>query len=349
LNNGWRPGRQAWRRNLLAVAILLLVATADAGTEEPDAAFEFDDSPLAQPLEHPNWFKESFLDLPQDLHEALAAGKKGIIVYFGQRRCAYCQRLMKVNFGMPDIVAYTRENFEVIPIDIWGVDEVIDMQGTTLTEREFAVRENTNFTPSLIFYDQDGREALRLRGYYPPYKFRAALEYVADRHYQRESFSAYLERAEGSMAFEPGDLNEEDFFTPPPYALDRSHFTAERPLAVFFEQGECHSCDVLHAQPLQEAAISDLFRQFETVQLNIHADTPVLTPDGKRTTARDWARKLDIFYTPSIVFFDEQGREIIRVDSVVQFYRLRNVLNYISSRGYRTEPSYQRWRVNSGF
>ena len=66
-------------------------------------------------------------------------------------------------------------------------------------------------------------------------------------------------------------------------------------------------------------------------------------------TAQAWAKELGLFYTPSLLFFDEHGREIIRVDSVVQFYRLRNVLTYITSGGYRSEPSYQRWRVNSGF
>ncbi len=301
------------------------------------------------PIEHPAWFKQSFLDLPADLDEALTAGKQGIIVYFGQRRCAYCKLLMEVNFGLDDIVTYTRRNFDVIPIDIWGIDEVTDLQGQTLTEREFSVRENTNFTPSLIFYTAGGTEALRLRGYYPPYKFRAALEYVAGGHHSKESFSVYLERAEGSMAFEPGDLNEEDFFDPPPYALDRSHFPAERPLAVFFEQSECHACDILHAQPLQQESIIDLFRKFEGVQLDIHAGTPLITPLGQHTTAREWARSLGLFYTPSILFFDRHGREIMRVDSVVQFYRLRNVLNYINSGGYRTAPSYQQWRVNRGF
>ena len=73
----------------------------------------------------------------------------------------------------------------------------------------------------------------------------------------------------------------------------------------------------------------------------------MITPDGKRTTARDWAKALGIFYTPSLLFFDEQGKEIIRVDSVVRFYRLRKVITYITSRGYLTEPNYQRWRVSS--
>ncbi|HOP16978.1 MAG TPA: hypothetical protein PLY75_12795, partial [Gammaproteobacteria bacterium] len=44
-----------------------------------------------------------------------------------------------------------------------------------------------------------------------------------------------------------------------------------------------------------------------------------------------------------IVFFDEKGKEIIRVDSVVHFFRLRNVLNYVVSRGYLSEPNFLRW------
>lgn len=329
--------------------LIIFPLSSPAAPAEPDDAFEFDDTPLATPLEHPDWFKESFMDLRDDLKEAVTAGKKGIIVYFGQQRCAYCQKLMQVNFGLNDIVNYTRTHFDLIPVNIWSVEELTDINGVTLTERQFSVREKTNFTPSMIFYDEEGKEALRLRGYYPPYKFRAALEYVADAHYRRERFARYLERAEGSMAFEPGELNEEPFFASPPYALDRSRFPADRPMAVFFEQGNCHACDVLHAQPLQEPAVGDLLRNFENIQLDIRSDTPVLTPDGKRSTARKWARELGLFYTPSIIFFDEFGKEIIRVDSVVQFYRLRNVLNYITSRGYRSEPSYQRWRINSRF
>ncbi|MCB1763519.1 MAG: thioredoxin fold domain-containing protein [Gammaproteobacteria bacterium] len=335
----------------ISIAVLILLglfqaAVQAAPEEEPDEAFEFSDFPLQQPLEHPAWFKQSFLDLREDLREADAADKAGIIVYFGQQRCAYCKLLMTVNFGQPETAIYTRQNFDVIPIDIWGVDEVTDINGTLLTEREFALREKTNFTPSLIFYDKSGAEALRLRGYYPPYKFRAALEYVADAHFRKESFSSFLERGSGALAFEPGELNDQDFFTPPPYALDRSRFPAERPLALFFEQGDCHACNVLHAQPLSEPEIIDLFEQFENVQLDMHADTPVITPGGERLSAKEWARKLGLFYTPSLIFFDHHGKEIIRVDSVVQFYRLRNVLRYVLSGGYLTQPDYQLWRVN---
>lgn len=326
-------------------AFLLAWQQPTPAVEVEADAYRFDDTPLKQPLEYPPWFKESFLDLGDDLQEAVEGGKKGIVVYFGQKRCAYCRMLMEVNFGLPDIVEYTRRHFDVIPVDIWSVTEVTDVRGETLTEREFALRERTNFTPSLVFYDADGREALRLRGYYPPYQFRAALEYVADDHYKKESFPEYLARGEDAMKFEPGELNEEEFFSPPPHNLDRSRFPARRPLVVFFEQGTCHACDVLHGEPLRDPDIARLFRRLDSVQLDMWADTPLITPSGKRTTAKRWAEELGLFYAPSLIFFDERGKRILQVDSVVRFFRLRNVLAYIVSRDYLREPNFQRWRV----
>ena len=331
----------------LCLVLLALTTTALTAQTNKDDFASFNDFPLEQPLEYPPWFKKSFLDLQDDMAEALAANKKGLIVYFGQKRCAYCKMLMEVNLKLPDVVSYTRQHFDVVPIDIWGIDEITDLNGEQLSERDFAVRENANFTPALIFYDSEGNKALMLRGYYPPYKFRAALEYVADGHYRKESFAAYLERGSASMTFDPGELNEEAFFSPPPHNLDRSRIPGERVLVVFFEQGDCHACDVLHSQPLLDPAIERQFLNFDNVQLDIWSNQPLITPDGNRTSAREWARKLGIFYAPSLLFFDEQGREILRVDSVVHFYRLSNVLQYISSRAYLSEPNFMNWRHNN--
>lgn len=332
---------------LIAVGLLLAAGTdAVRGEDDP---YVFDDSPRAEVLRYPDWFNEPFLDLPADLDAAREAGKK-LIVYFGQKRCAYCHQLMDVNLGSEeDIVEYTRRHFDVTPIDIWGVAEVTDLRGRVLSERGFALREGADFTPTLIFYDGRGQEVLRLRGYYPPYQFRAALEYVADAHYQRESFRDYLARGENRMVFDETDLNDQPFFQSPPYNLDRSRIPGERPLAVFFEQGDCHPCDVLHGQALQEPALVQAFAGFDSVQLNMWSPMPVITPAGERTTAHRWAEDLGLYYAPAVIFFDERGREILRVDSVVGFYRLRNVLNYIASKAYLEEPSYQRWRLQGAF
>ena len=339
---------QNYHRPLITLVILLLLCASQLSSAVTfDHGFvEFDDAPLAEPLSFPDWFKLSFLDLREDVREVQEAGKQGLIVYFGQKYCAYCKQFLEKDLEAEDIQAYIREHFDVIGLDIHGDRTVTDLHGNELAESALAVRDKTNFTPSMIFYNAEGREVLRLRGYYPPYRFRAALEYVADAHYKDESFRQYLARADVPLVFEPGDLSDEPVFLPGPYMQDRSVIPGERPLVVFFEQGNCHACDVLHTGPMQDPAIRTRFEQLENIQLSFWSDTPVITPSGERLTAREWGEKLGLFYTPTLIFFDNNGNEIMRVDSVVQFYRLRNVLDYILSGGYREYPTFQRWRTS---
>lgn len=312
--------------------------------DEPVDGPALNDEALREPIRYPAWFQLSFLNLRDDLQQALRYKKRGLIVYFGQHDCAYCYALIEKNLTRPDIEKYTRRYFDVVAVDIHGDEPVTDMQGREMSQREFADSLQVDFTPTLIFYDAEGKEAMRLRGYYPPYKFRAALEYVADAHYREEGFRDYLQRADPPMAFEEGGLNEQDFFSAPPYALDRSRLPAQQPLAVFFEQGDCHACDILHTTPLANMEILKQLQGFDSVQLDMWAETPVITPAGMRTTSRAWAQQLGLFYTPSLLFFDERGKEIMRVDSVVGFYRLRKVLDYIVSGAYKRGVPFQRYR-----
>ena len=310
-----------------------------------DDFFEFDDVPLKTPLTLPEWFKLSFLELRDDLDEAVASGKQGLIVYFGQKKCPYCKAHLKNNWGDLYITAYTRKHFDVVAIDIRGNRPVADMQGRIhRTEKDYAVAIEANFTPTLIFYDAEGREALRLSGYHPPYQFSAALEYVADGYYRKEAFRDYLARADMFSEYGNDMLNDSDIFSPPPYALDRSLFPSQMPLLVLFEKTRCHACDILHSGPLQDSETLQTLTQLEVVQLDSRSDTPVITPDGQRFTARQWSERLGIYYTPTLIFFDEHGQEIIRIDSVVGFYRLNNVLRYVLTKGYLEESNFQLWR-----
>ena len=307
--------------------------------------FAIDDAPIARDNQHPEWFSDTFLDVREDLADAKSKGKIGLLVYFGQKHCAYCEALLEVNFEREqDIVNYTQAHFDVIALDIWGDRDVTLFDGSVMTEKQWAETEDTNFTPSLIFYTQDGTEALRLRGYYPPYKFRGALKYVVEGYYQNESLSEYMARANPPPKFDLDDLNEQEFFDSPPYALDRSRFAAERPLIVFFERGTCHACDILHSDPLEDKQTRQWLGRFDAVQLDMWSDTPVLTPSGERFTAKEWAAKLGIFYAPTLVFFDTAGKEVIRIDSVVSLYRLRGVLEFVASQGYTSGDTFQRWR-----
>jgi len=328
------------RRNLISV--LIVFSSAAPAFDRPDD-LEPQGGTAAQRVSetaaYPDWFLSDRLDIRADLEAAIAAGKRGLLVYFGQDHCVHCERFMRVNLADPDILAYLRRYFDLAPIDIQGRAEVRTLDGERLDEHTWARREQTDFTPSILFYDSEGRLALRLRGYYPIYQFRAALEYVADGHYQRESFDDYLARGDDRLVFDSEDLNDQPFFSPPPHVLDR-RIPSERPLAVFFERGDCHACDVLHGRVLRVPEIRHRFEALDAVQLDRRSDTPVITPAGERTTAHAWADALGIPHAPAILFFDERGRELLRLDSVLGVQRLDQVLDDIRAHTDRRR-SYQ--------
>ena len=329
----------------LATLLFLLSFISHAANTEPvDPDAPFDDTQLDEELVYPDWFKLSLGDLNDDLEEARNSGKKGIITYFGQKRCAYCEQFFKTSLADSDIQNYLRKHYDIIAFDIWGIDEVMDTDGKQYTERELSLHYKTNFTPSLVFYDLDGTPVFRLRGFYPPYKFRAALQFAVEEFYKTEKFSDYFARANPGEYFLLGGLTERDFFLEQPYDL-AALLGNNKATAVFFEQGNCHTCDLLHSDPLAQDLSIEEIEKMNVIQLNMWADTPVVTPQGVKTTAKEWARSLDIFYAPSIVFFDNNGKEIIRVDSVTYFYRLWGVLDYVNQKGYEKSTDYQEWRL----
>ena len=338
-------------KNSITLSILLLLfsvealsAANSANVAATDADTIFNDTQLEEELVYPDWFKLSLGDLGDDLSEARQAGKKGIITYFGQKRCAYCEQFFKTSLADIDIKNYLQKHYDLIAFDIWGIDDITDTDGKQYTERELSIHYKANFTPSLVFYDTDGTPVFRLRGFYPPYKFRAALQYVAEEFYKKETFSEYFARANPGEYFLLSGLTERDFFLPPPYDLKTTRKNG-KPTAVFFEQGNCHACDLLHSAPLSKDLSIQEIEKMNVIQLNMWADTAVITPQGEKTTAKEWASSLDIFYAPSIVFFDAEGEEIIRVDSVTYFYRLWGVLDYVNQEGYKQTTDYQLWRL----
>lgn len=307
----------------------------------------FADEPLVDPLVLPDWFKVSFLDLREDLHDAVA-NKRGLILYFGRHDCPYCKAQLEQNWGQHDIVDYTRAHYDVVAIDVLGNRQLIDFNGKEYTEKAFAIEHKAHFTPSLFIYDHTGKLALKITGFRPPYQFRAALEYVADQHHNKETFRSYLARAEPAFSYGQDALNEYPGFFPARFLSTYQKRPHHRPLMVVFERSRCHACDVLHAGPLSDPKIKKMLHELDAVQLDMWSETPVLTPTGRQTTSKAWADDLGLSYAPTLIFYDTSGNEIIRVDSVVGFYRLHGVLHYVISGGYLRYPSYQQWRSEIG-
>lgn len=288
--------------------------------------------------EKPEWFKNSFLDLREDVAEA-AAAKKRAVLYFYQDGCPYCKKLLETNFALREIETKTRDNFDVIAINIWGDREVTDLQGRTLTEKEFATDLKVMFTPTLLFLDEQGSVVLRVNGYYPPHRFMAALDYAATHQETKQSFRDYVQQH--AAAAGQGRLHDDASTLKPPYALDKR--PGGRPLAVLFEQRDCPPCDELHQDILNRAASRQQLDKFDVVVLDMWSKTSLTTPDGKAATAADWARELGVLYAPTLVMFTSDGREAFRTEAYLRAFHLQSALDYVASGAFREQSNFQRY------
>ena len=155
----------------LAMAMALLLAQAGFAAEKRG---EFSG---AMETVYPDWFKESFLELEEDVQEAGEAGRR-VMLFFHQAGCPYCNLLVERNLAQKDIEKTMRKHFDVIALNLWGDRDVATVDGQTFTEKSFAAALGVQYTPTLMFLNEQGRVVLRIDGYYPPQNFRVALDYV---------------------------------------------------------------------------------------------------------------------------------------------------------------------------
>ncbi len=318
---------------LVGVGLLLALAQIAAASETEMGRFYG-----AIQSEKPDWFKESFLEFEEDVAEAAAAGRR-VMLYFHQDGCPYCARLVDENFTDPELKAFIVENFDGISLNMWGDREVVSVGGQDFTEKTFAAALRVQYTPTLIFLDESGKVALRLNGYYPPRDFRAALDYVAQKLESEKSFADFRLARLGSAG---GGLIDEDFFLDSK-DLQKLVAGSGRPLAVYFESGDCPECETMHGRILRDAATRKLVREADNVQLDVASAEMLVTPAGQRVSIRDWARQLGISYTPSLVFFDASGKEVMRIGAFVKTFHFQSVYAYVLDKAYLDEPEFQRY------
>lgn len=290
--------------------------------------------------EKPSWFKHSFLDIREDVADAAQQGRR-VVLYFYQDGCPYCRKLLRENFAIRDIVERTRSGFDVVAINMWGDREVVGFDGEDTTEKAFATSLRVMFTPTMLFLGEHGEVVLRVNGYYPPHKFAAALEYASGGHESGLSFRQfYAARAPREGA---GRLHEDPAFLARPLRLQATDRVTRRPLLVLFEQPYCPPCDELHLDIMQRAQTRKLLEGFDVALLDMWSSEEVITPDGRHLQAREWAKTLDVKYVPSLVFFDDQGKEVFRTEAYLRAFHIQSALDYVASDDYRTQPEFQRY------
>ena len=110
------------------------------------AADGFDDTVIAD-IRYPDWFKESFLDLPGDLSDARDAGKQGLFLFFSTQGCSYCHLFLTTSLADPELVARLRAHFNSIGLEIFDDAELVDFDGKSTRVKAFALDQGVQFAP----------------------------------------------------------------------------------------------------------------------------------------------------------------------------------------------------------
>ncbi len=319
---------------------MLVLSAQTWAAEAPNTGGLTLNADLSNPgaIELPGWFKNSFLDLREDVAEAAEAGKR-LMLYFYQDGCPYCKKLIQVNLAQKAIEEKARAGFEVIAINMWGDRELTDLDGRVLAEKEFAAGMKVMFTPTLLFLDEKGGQVLRVNGYYHPTKFAAALDYVAKKREGKESFRDYYARLDPPAP--KGELHRQPFFLKSPLDLSNSKTGFS---LVLFEQLDCPACDEFHEDVVSRAETQALMKAFRVGQVDMWSkDEQVVTPSGKKMSVVAWAKELDIKYAPTLVFFDADGKEVFRAEAFLKTFHVQSALEYVSTGAYSEQPSFQRF------
>lgn len=290
--------------------------------------------------EKPAWFKDSFLDLREDVAEA-AEEEKRLILYFYQDGCPYCAKLLNDNFADRGIAQKTQQHFEVIAINMWGDREVTDLQGTATTEKQFAEGLRVQYTPTLLMMDEQGKVVLRINGYFAPHKFNVALDFMAGRHEKTIEFRQYYAKVAPTAA--SGKVHELEASLPKPLRLKDDRADSYRPLLVMFEQKTCLECDELHRDTLKRPLVAYALTNLDVAVVDMWSQENVQTPDGRQMQLRDWAKELDVKHAPSLVFFDREGNEIFRTEAYLKSFHVHGAIDYVVSGAYREQPNFQRY------
>lgn len=101
-------------------------------------------------LHNKDWFATTFKDVAEDIEEASANGKR-LALLFEQHGCAYCTRMHKEHLEDPYVKDYLQEHFQIVQYNLFGAEEVTDLDGELLTETKAAEKWGLMFTPTIVF------------------------------------------------------------------------------------------------------------------------------------------------------------------------------------------------------
>lgn len=104
-------------------------------------------------------------------------------------------------------------------------------------------------------------------------------------------------------------------------------------LMIYFGQDGCPYCKLLMQTTFAETRIADKARRsLVAVALNLWGDREVTWIDGRKMSEKELGRALGVQFTPTLLFFNERGDVIVRLNGYQPPHRMDATLDYVSQR-----------------
>lgn len=282
--------------------------------------------------EMPDWFKESFLALKEDVAEAKEANKH-VMLFFHLENCPYCAKMLDEGFLKEPLKSYIKKHFDVIAINVKGDREVELDTNQSMSEKELAKKLEIRYTPTILLLDNNNTPIHRINGYRAPEQFEPILNFVAEQHYKSQSLDQYLSTSNKKPVYE---LKDNTLFQA---ITDFS--TIKTPLAIMFEDKSCIDCEYFHTKVLTNKDVLEESKSFTIVRLEATSTQDIIDTNGNKINPKAWSEQLKLDYRPGIILF-QQGKEVARMDGLLFPFHFQTLLRYVSTKEYEklTFPQY---------
>lgn len=101
-----------------------------------------------------------------------------------------------------------------------------------------------------------------------------------------------------------GNLSEE---------LETARDDGKKGMFVFYEMEECPFCHRMKKTILNQPDIQDYFKEnFHSISIDVEGDVEMVDFEGNDTTQKEFASKNRIRATPVMVFYDLEGKPVVR-------------------------------------
>lgn len=140
-----------------------------------------------------HFFQDTFGDFSEELELAREEGKQGVLIFFEMDECPFCHRMKQTVLNQPEVQTYFREHFRIFSVDIEGDIEIVDFDGASKTQKDWAFKDNSvRATPVFAFFDLEGQRVARYTGATSgPEEFLWLGQFVAEAHYKETNFTKF--------------------------------------------------------------------------------------------------------------------------------------------------------------